>query len=746
MAFNEYPANNIYVSGIVSTAPTSLSSGTLTYYISADGTTTNELEVYKGKDLENANFTAVDDIQVGDIVTVYGNVVIYGTTNPIKEFAQGNYLVSFERPTAPAQEYTLTVGNLSHVNLFIFGGDESQTIISTEDGETTAQVYDGTEVLVSIDVEEGYVFQSLTVTDANGDPVEVEVLTANDLYSFDMPASNVTITASAIAAPAATTYTLATSIESGKQYIIVGQDNGVYYAMGSNRGNNRNGVEVTIDGTTASATIDNNFVHEFTITSLGTENHYSIMDATTNGGYLYAAGSGSGNNYLKTESTLDENGNGDWEITINSGTFSVVASGTSTNKYMRFNNAQDLFACYGSASSQHPVYLYVKNETPTYTLDITPYNPDSQQTDGWNLIASPVSSVTPSTSNGFLTNTYDLYYFDQTGGTNEKEWKNYRANSFNLESGKGYLYANSGDGNNNKVTLTFSGTLYTGDGEFDLTYADETSVAHATMQGWNLVGNPYTTKATVNKDYYVMNSTGTGLEPNALSANGEIEPMQGIFVLATGTGQKVKFTQVTSKSAGNSAVELNLSQNRGGVIDRAIVRFGNSNTLPKFQLFENSTKLYIAQDGKDYAIVGAEAQGEMPVSFKASENGSYTISINTNEVEMNYLHLIDNLTGADVDLMATPSYTFNARTDDYASRFRLVFSTGNADSNSFAFVSNGKIVLTEQGNAQVYDITGRLVNSYNNVNSISTEGMTAGVYVIRLTNGSETMTQKIVVK
>ena len=49
-------------------------------------------------------------------------------------------------------------------------------------------------------------------------------------------------------------------------------------------------------------------------------------------------------------------------------------------------------------------------------------------------------------------------------------------------------------------------------------------------------------------------------------------------------------------------------------------------------------------------------------------------------VEMDYLHLIDNMTGEDVDLLAGAStgsatYTFEAKTTDCASRFRLVFAS-----------------------------------------------------------------------
>ncbi len=357
LAFDEYPANEIYVEGIVSTAPTQnpTSNGELTYYISVDGNATNQLEVYKGKGLNQAGFEDKTDIQVGDIVTVYGNVVIYNST---KEFAQGNYLVYFERPTPPTQEYTLSVGNPANITFTVNYGEEVLT-----NGESANDVENGTAVTFDMNIAEGYILNELTVLDSDSQPVTVTE--TSGVYSFTMPASNVTINASAVVAPATTTYTLATTVESGKNYIIVGQANGDYYAMGSDKGNNRNAYGITLDGTTASATVaSGNYVHEFTITSLASEGFYSIQDATESG-YLYAASSGS--NYLKTESVLDENHNGDWEISINSetGVASVVASNSSyTRNVMQFNNGSILFACYSSAS-QHPVYLYVKDEPTT---------------------------------------------------------------------------------------------------------------------------------------------------------------------------------------------------------------------------------------------------------------------------------------------------------------------------------------------------------------------------------------------
>ena len=109
---SEYPIEQIYVHGIVSTAPTQAptSYGQLTYYISDDGTTTNQLQVYKGQGLNAVEFTAQDDIQVGDEVTIIGNVKIY---NNIKEFDSGNYLVSFNRPVVTTPTITANPSSLT---------------------------------------------------------------------------------------------------------------------------------------------------------------------------------------------------------------------------------------------------------------------------------------------------------------------------------------------------------------------------------------------------------------------------------------------------------------------------------------------------------------------------------------------------------------------------------------------------------------------------------------------------------
>lgn len=234
----------------------------------------------------------------------------------------------------------------------------------------------------------------------------------------------------------------------------------------------------------------------------------------------------------------------------------------------------------------------------SYTKSIVGY---PNNTSGWHLVASPLSGCIPATAVTHLTdNTYDLYYFDQTGSNNGSEWKNYKAHDefVNLEPGRGYLYANSAD-----VTLAFSGRPYHGDGVVALAYS--TANPNAAMHGWNLIGNPFITDAILEgRSFYRMNANGSEL----IAADGStVYAKEGIFVKATSANETATFAQQRSRATDEGT------------------------TLPKFQIHEDNPKLYIPQDGKEYAIVSVGRDGalstEIPVNFKAKKNGEYTLTV-----------------------------------------------------------------------------------------------------------------------
>ena len=383
----------------------------------------------------------------------------------------------------------------------------------------------------------------------------------------------------------------------------------------------------------------------------------------------------------------------------------------------------------------------------TMEMNVDGYENERGDDEGYRLIASPVYALNSAPSGIPVpevmipaesdVNIFDLYMFDQT--QDGAEWRNYQASQFNLDLKKGYLYANVED-----VFVSFAGmTLPTNvDVSENLVY----ETGHA-FTGWNLLGNPYTANAYINKPFYVLNEAGS--EVLSTPQTGAINPMQGFFVNAEGADETCLFSTTPQNS--NSSLTLSLSKSCvRGTVDRAIVNFGEGGTLPKFQLNPNHTKVYIPQDGTDYAVVNAPEMGEMPVNFKAETSGSYTMSFGSEYVAFSYLHLIDNLTGADVDLLVNPSYTFDATTTDYASRFRLVFATGsNNDGDSFAFFSNGSFVVSNEGEAtlQVIDVMGRILKSENISGSASVKvDAASGVYMLRLVNGNDVKVQKVVVE
>ncbi len=385
------------------------------------------------------------------------------------------------------------------------------------------------------------------------------------------------------------------------------------------------------------------------------------------------------------------------------------------------------------------VLNFTGSNTQTYSLNIAGYG---NSAGGYYLIAPPIDNVDPVTIEGMTSGDFDLYYFDQNQP--EEEWRNYEAEPFRLESGKGYLYAHKTD-----VTLTFTGTPYSGNGQVTLSKTDGVP-----LSGWNLVGNPFTQTASIDRNCYVMKADGTEI----IAGNTRtVNPMQGVFVIAAEDEETMTFSPGNSVDEG-ARIVIEVLQGRGAstssaTVDRAIVRFGEGSTLPKFMLNPNNTKVYIPTEDADYAVVRVNGENEMPVSFKAAEDGVYTLKVDKEHVEMGYLHLVDNMTGDDIDLLYNPSYSFEAHTTDYADRFKLVFAytsvceDTDGDKAPFAYVDNGNIVVNGDGTLQVTDAMGRVVvTADGRTRYVPTAGMASGVYVLRLINRDETRVQKIVVK
>ena len=458
---------------------------------------------------------------------------------------------------------------------------------------------------------------------------------------------------------------------------------------------------------------------------------------------IYAFGDCKGLTSLTIGNSVTSIGDGAFYNCSNIESMTVLTETPQTIYSSTFSNVPKDIPVYvpdGSISSYQAASYWsdFTNYQPMANAYITGYG-SSTDSDHWVFIASPLaSSVLPTAVDGLVADpeeNYDLYRFNQSGENGE--WENYKGHTagFVLENGKGYLYANK-----NNVTLTFTGTMnMTASKEVELDY-DGT----ANLSGWNLIGNPFTEAAYIDRPYYKMNATGTDVTPVETYGATPVAAYSGIVVHAETSGESVAFTKSGSKSSDNGGLQITLSKAgvRGDEAqDKVIVSFNKYAQLSKFIFNEDNAKLYIPQGGEDYAIAYSDRQSNMPLYFKTKEMGIYTMSF---EGAIDNIKIIDNLDGSVIDLDAEKSFTFVGTPSDRNDRFTIVFNTPATD--DFAYQSGDGIVVNGEGELQMFDIMGRMVAKYH-VNGVETVYLPcqSGVYVLRLL-GKETKTQKIVVK
>ena len=109
---NPTGTENQYVAGIISQIDSyNKTYHSITYWISADGTTTNQLQVYSGlignaaTALEKEQFTAKTDLELGDAVVVTGTLKLHNETY---EFDKNNSIYTFSRKVSAGLAYEIT--------------------------------------------------------------------------------------------------------------------------------------------------------------------------------------------------------------------------------------------------------------------------------------------------------------------------------------------------------------------------------------------------------------------------------------------------------------------------------------------------------------------------------------------------------------------------------------------------------------------------------------------------------------
>lgn len=385
--------------------------------------------------------------------------------------------------------------------------------------------------------------------------------------------------------------------------------------------------------------------------------------------------------------------------------------------------------------------------------------------DNYYFIASPIGNPFSFEETGMLTGEYDLYFFQIDGideNNQKKEWQNYEFyQSFGyLESFSapfhGYLYANNTD----KI-LRFTGNLDMTTSTVHTLKGANTYCGNERFPGFNLIGNNYACNATVTGNnkvlgYYTINENDN--RSNVIAALEPIvAPCTALFVSISEPNNfspaYITFTPSISaeanvrKSSNNICIEV--SNSNGKLIDRAYIEISEGEGMKKFNLNEDATQLYFRRENQDYAIIRTEDTSQLPLYFETKERGEYTLKVNMGNMSCKHLHLIDNITGADINLNATPSYTFLSKQGDYVSRFRIVFEGAGIEDNStedFVIVEGNRFIIPEVENGSILaiiDMMGRIISSQTINGSFDQEmNLANGMYVVRLNGDS----QKVVIR
>ena len=354
-------------------------------------------------------------------------------------------------------------------------------------------------------------------------------------------------------------------------------------------------------------------------------------------------------------------------------------------------------------------------------------------------------------------------------------------NEADMEVGKGYMLAITAPS-----MLMTDGVLNNGD-----------KSRNASFSGVNLVGNPYQSYLDFNEfanangidTYYILDAdakgyiaytTGSTPQPSewigglkGYTASRYIHPHQGFFVRVD-AAQPISFNSGMRKggtNTGSVGSDYRDWEPRYALVNMVCTDGKGRNDFATIELDRpeqgggrkakglrsGDASIWFRLGDEDYQIAFAPVGTQSAaLRFEAHTDGVYTLRWNMQNADFSYLHLIDNLTGTDIDCLTTDEYRFEAKTSDYTSRFRLVFDFTGVEENdeptegptSFAFMMGDELVINGEGVLQMFDLNGRQLFSteiHGTQATVAMPKVADGLYVLRLTNGNQVRTQKMVI-
>ena len=391
--------------------------------------------------------------------------------------------------------------------------------------------------------------------------------------------------------------------------------------------------------------------------------------------------------------------------------------------------------------------------------------------DGWHLLSSPVASQSVSDFTVDPATDYDFYAWSEAGD----EWVNFKDGSFsvfnngnNFVPGRGYLIAYK-----NTVIQRFSGVVNTADVTMNLTRTGSNDYA-----GFNLIGNPFASAVSWNPDWasgnvggvaYIWDEAGKDYIP---VESGDVIPSMNGMMVYLGSGNMEDIIIPSGSRQHNPQSWYKTSVDRillvahdltSGASKQCIVRF-NPEATGGFDLKYDGLYLkgyapefYTVSEGRHLTVNtlrSMQDQSEIPLSFVKSSSESYSVELAGSYTGMRVL-LKDKKLSQTVDLTQQRHYNFSSADGEAPDRFELSFTTVGIDEDNMnvlggAWMNDGCLYINSSAVNTAYevlDLQGQILQA----GSALTSGiqafpvrLPAGIYIVRLTSKSRSISVKVV--
>ena len=435
------------------------------------------------------------------------------------------------------------------------------------------------------------------------------------------------------------------------------------------------------------------------------------------------------------------------DLTIDGGSIiieegvSLTVTGTLIN-----DDARNLIMSDGSQ-------IFQNNADVPATFSMRIINPQAwteKNKDGWQFISSPFTNA--KLSDFTSADTYDLYRYD--GSNTKEEWRNYKDQSngnyfgTTFESGVAYLASYE--------SLKFA-TL-TGSLNASNTFHKDLEYSNKELENFYLIGNPFSFDMDMNsvsynnlvEGYAVVNNDGGYDYYGASSSNGAgtVKVGDGFFVKAINENPSLSYEKLRGDSQKRNAINsLNVIVTSNAGRDNVVINLsGEKEGFPKMKNFnEKIAKVFVSENDVRYGIYNCDAETEqIDVFFETKQMDNYTISVEA-DGKFESVILVDCASGVETNVLLE-DYSFMSSSQRFVLKIRQQSKVDNQ--SHFAYMSGNELIIEAQGLIQIFDVMGRIHYSdemTDDKNRIDLSSYMSGTYMVRVVDGDNVRTEKIVV-